>query len=382
MKKSLNTELQKSSKILVCASPSTVDDVSGVILVAKILKALKKDADIILEDSSLDKHLKELFKTHGVKYSSEIKPSSYVVAIDYGKAGIDRIAYDSDENTGKLKFFITPSSGKFDFDNIEYSVQGNNYDLIVLLGLRSLKDLKSLYDKNLETFKKRTLAIGHKQLGDVFIMLEKNENLLAGTYRIFGADSIKAVNQIYSNLALSQIDLKEGVWDEAALNGLLSLALSGVDIQDVINQRFFSKDYANFDLQIKLMHKVKVDKKSRVSWAAVSNQEIQFSRIKEGNVDTSGRITFNISKDFDLCFAAYEVGKDVMKVIVESNNPAKFDAGEIAKVFNGDGNKHRAEFRIEDMPFKDFEERFFLVLQDMYGLEITGKSTNFKSSDA
>lgn len=379
--KSLRTELEKSSKIMVCASPSTVDEVSGLILLLKILKTLNKEADIVLDDSSLDKKLKELFKRFGVKYTNEIKPSSYVVSIDYGKAGIDRIAYDSDENTGKLKFFITPSSGKFDFDNIEYSVQGNNYDLIILLNLKSLKDLKGLYDKNSELFKKRTVAIGHKQLGDVFFMLQKNESLLSGIYRIFGADSIKTVNQTYSNLAVSQVDLKEGVWDQSTLAALLDLASSGVDVQSVINQKFYRKDYANLDLQIKLMHKVRIDKKSGVSWALVSNDDIRFSGVKDRSVDTSGRIIFNISKEFDLCFAAYEVEKDSLTVVIESNDPQKFDASAIAKIFNGRGNKYRAQFTVNDMPLKDFESRFFLVLQDIYGLNVKGETTNFKSSD-
>ncbi len=165
------------------------------------------------------------------------------------------------------------------------------------------------------------------------------------------------------------------------LNEASDLLRSGADWSQALRDAYYDKSYVNLDLQIKLMHNLMVDRENKVIWSKVSSDQVKFTGVDETNFDPNGRIIFNISSDFDLAFAVYELKKDTLEVIVESNNPGKFSAESIAGVFGGEGDERHAHFTADNMPVSDFENKIFLVLHDMYGVNVYGSSLSFRSGE-
>jgi hypothetical protein len=144
----------------------------------------------------------------------------------------------------------------------------------------------------------------------------------------------------------------------------------GADFNKLISDNYFSKSQPNLDLQIELMKSVKRDGDAKVIWSVVDNQALQKVGVTASNLDVRGRIPFNISSDFDLAFAVYEIDKGTLRVVIESNNTDKYSASVIAGVFDGEGGEAHAEATVKGFSASDFESRVFPILKDLYGLQI------------
>jgi hypothetical protein len=118
------------------------------------------------------------------------------------------------------------------------------------------------------------------------------------------------------------------------------------------------------------MKNVRRDQNAKVIWSVVKKDKLDGSGVTEATLDLRGRIPFNISSDFDLAFAAYEIGKEKLRVVIESNDTQKYSASVIAGVFDGEGGEAHAECTMTGFSANDFENRLFPILKDLYSLEI------------
>lgn len=379
-----NTQIQNSTKIAVCTDEVvTLDQAYSLAVVAKYLQSIGKEVSVIVAQK-LSPDYSNFFVSRNLEITHEAKPLSYVISIDYGSTGLDKVTYDTNEESGVLKFYIVPNTGVFDFENVEYSTEGKAHDLTVTLGITSFKDMGEVYDNSSYLFKENkviSIAKGIDSLGDTFIKVDDENLLLLGMYSAIREQkpSEEIVNLVLEGM-FQMHNVLEGGESNAVWNTIGMLAGDGGNIDQAMRDTYFSKSYQNLDLQIKLMHNIKVAKDVGVIWSTVSNEDLKFCGLDKDTLDLKGRIPFNVSGEFDLAIAAYEIVKDSVRVIVESNNTDKYSAIQIANVFDGNGNDSHAEFVIEDMPIKAFSKRFFTVLSDMYDTQVEGKGIEFRTT--
>ncbi len=378
----VRSKFEKAKKIAICL-PEDPDKeiVYSALILCEFINSIGKESSLLVA-SSLDRQLKKLFEERSIAIQSNAKPISYVVSIDYGKSNIDSITYDRDDDKNILYFYITPSNGDFDFKNVEFSTEGSSYDLIITIGVKSFKDIGSVYEDNKELFSKTdvvSIVKGNEKLGDNSFNIPTETSMIYGV-RTFIGDDIS--EDLSTEILARLIELEpviEGEPRDNFYSELKELSESGAKFSDAIKQKYFKKTFSNLDLQIKIMHNIQLDRGNRVIWSKVNHDDMKFCNINEETLDVSGRIIFNISEDFDLAFAVYEIEKSNLFVICESNDPSKYSAIKIASVFNGTGDDSHAVFTINNMPIKDFEKNVFIVLKDIYGIEVEGKMVGFRT---
>ncbi len=98
-------------------------------------------------------------EAQGLPSSIEIKhglgPKNLVVTLDTNKTPVEKVSYRSEG--GKFQLVIHPVSRSFEIENIEYSYEGLDFDLLITLGVEKLADLGEIYQKNRGEFDKAVI---------------------------------------------------------------------------------------------------------------------------------------------------------------------------------------------------------------------------------
>jgi len=89
-------------------------------------------------------------EARGLPSSTVIKndfgPKNLVVTLDTNHTPIEKVSYRSEGD--KFQLVIHPVERSFEVENIGYSYEGLNFDLLITLGVKKLSDLGELYEKN------------------------------------------------------------------------------------------------------------------------------------------------------------------------------------------------------------------------------------------
>jgi hypothetical protein len=380
--KSIITQIQNSTKIALCSNTiDSVDKAYSLALLMRYFDSIGKDATLILPNG-IDQSMLSIVTALGLEFSNDAKPLSYVISIDYGTSELEKVTYDTDEESGMLKFYIVPSGGGFDFENVEYSTEGKSYDLTITLGIDSFRDMGNVYDNNGYLFKDNeviSISQGAESLGDTFVNILDDETYVYGTYTLIKEKLTTELKTFTLTGILALDTFLEGGAAKSSWGALGELVKDGADIDEALRDRYFAKSYSNLDLLIKKMHNIKVAKDAKVIWSTVSLEDMKYCNLKPDDLDVSGRLPFNISKDFALAIGAYQIGDSKVRIVIESNDISMYSASNIAGVFGGSGNEKRAEAIVNDLSIKDFEKRFFTVLSDMYDTEVKGQGIEFRA---
>ena len=95
----------------------------------------------------------------GLPSSTAIKqslgPKNLVVTLDTNKTPVEKVSYRSEGE--KFQLVIHPVSRSFEVENIEYSYEGLDFDLLITLGVKKLSDLGEIYEKNRAEFSKSVI---------------------------------------------------------------------------------------------------------------------------------------------------------------------------------------------------------------------------------
>jgi len=82
-------------------------------------------------------------------------PKNLVVTLHTGQTPIEKVSYRTEEH--EFKLVIHPLDRAFAVENVEYSYEGLNFDLLITLGVKKLADLGDLYEKNRNEFSKSVI---------------------------------------------------------------------------------------------------------------------------------------------------------------------------------------------------------------------------------
>lgn len=362
------SSIKKATKIALCVDElTTMDQVYFVVALDKLAKQLDTKLDLI-HLNEMKPELKAKLDENSISYASDPKPLSYVISIDYSKTGIEKITYDPDEKEGKLKFFIIPTEGVFDFDNVEYSTEGSNYDLTMTMKITSFKDMGRVHEKNGYIFKDNkviSFAQGIDSLGDMFIGVDES----GYSVKLYDLVKESADMEVLNTLVTGVIE-DSGIGEGGANFNVWMLlgdaAGRNININSLIQKSYYQKDAQLIDVYGKLMNNVEQDDNARVVWSMLGAQDLSGLDEQQQAELLKGRLQFNISGQYDIAFAVYEFAKDTLNVVVESNRTDKYSAKKVAKVFGGDGLSAHAQFVVEDMPINEFKDRFGKVLDDLF----------------
>jgi len=86
---------------------------------------------------------------------SDFGPKKLVVTLNTSRTPIEKVSYRAEE--GKFQLVIHPLERTFSVEDVEYSYEGLDFDLLIILGVQKISDLGELYQKNKAEFSKTTI---------------------------------------------------------------------------------------------------------------------------------------------------------------------------------------------------------------------------------
>ena len=364
--------IKNANFIAICSSDSrNFDNISACAALSLFLDANGKKSTIIIPTPLSEKY-KKFLDEYNVQVQTQIDPVKYVIRIDYGKVPIEKVSYDTDEIAGKINFYITPKKKEFDFDNVEYGKDGYDYDLLILIGVKRFEELGEVYETNKALFKKNkmiSVAREVEYLSDNQILVDGNVAISEEILNILEAcdgDITKDEAELLLNGVVDEYGILEGSGTDKSSTIITRLIEKGGNLSKSIKTVYFSKDVSNMIIQIKLMQNLKVDEKNSIIWSGVSYDDIQKEKITKEVLDLKGRTIFNISGEYDLAVAVYEIEKGSLEITVESNKISRYSAIKIASYFDGQGTESFARCSMKNVQLKDFENAFYSVLSRVY----------------
>lgn len=356
----------KKAKSILFFSPSinTIDKAAAIIALAKICLGEGKSFQVICPKILLGT-VKNLFLEEDIEVFTELGSKDYIVSVDYGTVGIEKVVCKRDEENQKLNFIITPKDESFNFDNVELISRNTSFDLVFSFGSRELNDdTKSLFgDASLISITKWDVDIGKYNF-----LINATKSYSEVVFEFAKAHSTDLNKEMLETLLQGIVSkykiLEDGDNDAWFLSN--EFIKYGANFNKVFKKLNYSKDCSNLELQRKVMNNAVTNQRARIIWSKVQVP----SNLNEHNLDLRGRIVFNISKDFDLAFVFYFLSEGKVKVVVESNDLEKYSALDIVKKFSGKGSDSRAIINSGVEPVEAFEKKFFEELELTFGINL------------
>lgn len=372
--------LENSKNIAICVtSVGDLDKISSALLLSKIFRAQGKSSAILFPVRPSKKVI-DFLEKYDCNYQTNIDPVRYVIRIDYSKTPIEKVSYDTDEEHGKINFFITPKGKEFDFDNVEYDKVGIEFDMTILIGAKSSQEMGHIYNDNTSLFRKsKLITISEDCDSPAFYEVNisqgtYSENILM-EYRTIVAKLVKTdsnfITSFYEIVAfgiLTKKKVEDLVTESKYLELLIELKNNGVDLKALARQMQMMFDRGNYDIQSALFKNIIIDEENKIVWSGIDYHTVEKAGLDATEIVQSAGIIFNKCDEFDLAIEVIETEKSKLQVTIESNNIDKYSALKIASVFEGTGTDERATCIVKNASIADFENIIYPVLKDLYGI--------------
>ena len=142
-------QLNKAKKILI-ALPKDLhaDNVGSALALAIFLKKMDKVADVVTA-GTLPEAINFLPESGSLKHTI-INSKSFIITLNTKEKELDEISYQAE--TGSFNIFVKSKTGSFSEPDVTFGQDKFSYDVIVLIGCKSLQDLGSLFEDNAEVF--------------------------------------------------------------------------------------------------------------------------------------------------------------------------------------------------------------------------------------
>ncbi len=365
------SDIDKSSILLLSQGVKDIDVASSIVGLITAYRSNSSRVDLLVLEP-IEDSISDFFKKYSVEILKEVPKGEYQVIIDYSKSGVKQVSYDTDEQNKLLKFTITPKSEIFDFSSVKFVEGSSKYTHLYLFDIENLRNLEIYSDISELISDCNIYSVGsvHVENSLEVVDLEADESYSEKVYELLKKLSV-SVNakaaEIFMNGAIYKRKLLETREKNNTWSSISKMGGDGADISEGITKAYYSKDSANLAVQIKLVNNVKLDKKRKIIWSLVEYDDIKKHKLTRETLDTKGRIVFNISKDYDLAIAVYEINTQELLVVLQSNDSSKYSAIDIAGVFRGVGDKYSAECTIKPLSASEFEKRVFDVIDEVSG---------------
>ncbi|MBU1110020.1 hypothetical protein KKB83_00115 [Patescibacteria group bacterium] len=139
--------------LLVSCPVHDLDKIVSLLALRKALEARGKKTTLLAEGLNKDQfeHIPDMDSL-----LLETEPRSLRIGIRYDNTPVDKINYENQE--GIFEVILSPYSGDFSKEQIEFSYTGLSHDLIFVLGAQDIGSLGTLYDQHKLTLEKNLLV--------------------------------------------------------------------------------------------------------------------------------------------------------------------------------------------------------------------------------
>ncbi len=351
--------LRNAKKILIApSSPMDGDSVGSSLALMVALRKMGKEVTVVGYDS-MPEALKFL------PYVSQIQPAlpeskDFVISVSTDNAEVEHLKYEVEP--GKINVIITPKSGRFSPEDVKFTNEKPDYDLLVTVDTGDLVQLGKLYELHKDLFQRiPVLNIDHHASNGKFGSHNYLEFGFAATTQMITPiiqtfekeRGEELIDEDVATLLLVGIITDTGSFQHSntspeAFEVAADLLDRGARQQEIIKHIFKTKSIGTLKLWGRVLSKIQYDPAIKLVYSTITAEDLAESGAASD--DTGGIID-------ELMTSA--PGAEVVMLIKEKEPGyysgslrapgALADVSEIAKGMNGGGHKKAAGFRLRDM---------------------------------
>jgi len=366
--------IKRSNRILVLPSaPIDGDSIGSALSLYIILKKLGKEV-MVASSETLPDLLGFLPKTNVIN-PSLLSSKDFIISLDTRKVKISEIKSDVEEN--RVNIIITPKDGRFSENDISFNEGQEQYDLIITVDTADLKQLRKIYEDNMEMFHEiPVINIDHHisnehygKINYVDIMSAATTELLLPLFeKMEEAFEIELVDEDVATLLLTGIITDTGSFQNSnttpkAFAHSAQLIAYGARQQEIIQHIYKTKQLSQLKLWGRVLSKIQTDEKYKIVWSSVSQQDF---RDTESTEDQTGDIIDELMTNApgaEIVLLLKEKSNGTISGSIRTTSP-EIDASNIAEMFGGGGHSRAAGFVIKDGDFRKHEDEIMTKIRD------------------
>ena len=204
--KEFTVEVEKADKILIVANPARANEYYAALGLVLALREIGNYAFLADKPFALEFNTDFKKELHSVFWDNS--QSKELIITVSNKAQIDELRYEQDQQQNQLKIYLKPKYQGLTAKDVNFEQGSVSWDLIILVGIESLKELNELAPKHLPSFfNAKLIYVGHKQPQEQLATLQFiNEQVLGIAeivFELLSASEKIPFNELVANVLLA-----------------------------------------------------------------------------------------------------------------------------------------------------------------------------------
>ncbi len=364
-KKQVTDLIKRSNKVLILpSSPIDGDCLGSALALYLVFKKLNKEVTVVCSDTVPE--LYSFLPSISVVGNQLLSSNDFIITIDTKNTQIDKIKSSIEDD--KVNIIITPKDGHINEGDIFFNKAKSEYDLIITVDCAEPNQLGAIYENNIEMFHQIPVVnIDHHvsnthfgKINYVDIMASSTTELLLPMIEdIAKEEKMDLIDEDIATLLLTGIVTDTGSFQNAnttprSFEKASELIAYGARQQEIIKYVYKTKQLSQLKLWGRLLSKIQTDKKHRIVWSVVSQQDFKDtgSSAEETGDIIDELMTNAPGAEFVLLLKEKSDGQ--IAVSIRTTSPA-IDASAIAEGFGGGGHTQAAGCRVKDIDIREAE---------------------------
>lgn len=366
--------IKRSKQILILpSSPIDGDSLGSAIALYMALRKLDKEITVVCSDPVPD--VLQFLPNTKVVGNKLVSSNDFIITVDCKDAQVKNVKYQIEG--GKVNIILSPEEGHITEEDLSFNKGNSNYDLVITVDCAELKQLRNIYENNVEMFSQIPIInIDHHisnthfgKINHVDIMASSTTELLLPILEeLSHEEKIELIDADVATLLLTGIITDTGSFQNAnttprAFGKASELVAYGARQQEIIQHIYKTKQLSQLKLWGRVLTKIQTDDEYRIVWSTVTQQDFKDTGSSE---DETGDIIDELMTNApgaEVILLLKERSDGVIGGSLRTTIPS-VDASKIAEQFGGGGHTQAAGFRIKDKDARDAEYEVIQAVRD------------------
>ncbi len=376
-KQTIEKVLESHSPLIILSPTNDLGILTSGLVLKTILESRNQKARIVMPEIE---HISSMFQK---KYpfienlkdidNTNICLHSVVISLDTSKTKVHDFSYEIQNN--QLRINLTTSGDYFSSSSIN-SKHIAPYDLVIIVGSSSLKDLGAFAENQRDLLNKTTI-----------INIDNNKsNTFFGTINLIDTESPSIAEMVYN--IIDSLDNNQSILDEKTATLLLTgiiyttknfksqnvtsktlqigskLLAAKANRQDILKNLY--QNYTPELLKVwgKILVKLEYDQSKKLTWSSINQNDIWPYNIEDENIIKIIEDFIVPMKDIESVAIFYAKNNDTIQVYLQTpliTKPIEIENMQISEMYQ---NKHFISFSIEHSALPIAQEAVLKYLQE------------------
>lgn len=366
--------IKRSKQILILpSSPIDGDSLGSAIALYMALRKLDKEVTVVCNEPVPD--VFQFLPNTKVVGNKLVSSNDFIITVNISDVKMKNVKHHIEG--GKVNIILSPDEGSISEQDVTFNKGNSNYDLIITVDCAELKQLRSIYDNNVEMFSQIPIVnIDHHisnthfgKINHVDIMASSTTELLLPILeQLSQEEKVDLIDADVATLLLTGIITDTGSFQNAnttprAFGKASELVAYGARQQEIIQHIYKTKQLSQLKLWGRVLTKIQTDDEYRIVWSTVTQQDFKDTG---SSADETGDIIDELMTNApgaEVVLLLRESDEGVIRGSLRTTAPS-VDASKIAEEFGGGGHTQAAGFSISDKSALDAEHAVIQAIRD------------------